>query len=1028
MLNRSLIDVIGNTPLVRLRAGADRGVEVYAKLEMQNLFAMKDRVAKQIITRARESGVLADGAPIVESSSGTLALGVALVGSLLGHPVHIVTDPRIDRITLAKLVGLGCEVHVVSEMDEPGSQGARLDELMSTLPGAFWPRQHANPENPAAYRALAGELTAELDGIDIVVGSVGSGGSLCGTSRALRERLPGIRVVGVDCVGSVLFGQSDWPQRLQSGLGNSLHPPNLDHSLIDEVHWLNDREAFEATRRLAREEKLFAGNTAGSVYQVLTWLAGTARPGTRIVGIFPDRGDSYAETVHNEQYWAERDLTALSLAEAPQRVSAGTTVTSWSYRVENPERPPLFVFVESNTTGSGMRALKVAAELGYRAVLATNRPERYLGLAETGATVITCDTNDFDALSRAVAGVAESGPVAAVSTTSEFHLSAAARLAAGFGLPTTDVDAVRRCQDKGALRAALAQAGVRQPVFTVATAAREAVAVAGLPCVVKPVDDSGSANALRCATAEEAAAQVRKILAVTAKVRGQAVLVERFLDQPEYSVEMFGTGKEHRLLGIVEKTVTPGPHFVETRHILPADLPAAVAEEMTSTVRDALTAVSLESGPSHTEIKLGPDGSAVVEINPRPAGGLIPELFRLVSGVDLLETQVRFAAGAEVDLPESFDGHAGIQFLLPPKEGVLDEVTGVDQVAELPGVRSVTLTVRPGQRIAPPTDAGGRAGYVIATAATRAELEATLDRAAALVGFRLRPQPARTASAYPLVSMEARVDRSVVDVGGVAVGPDTFTLIAGPCAVESPEQTLAAAWLARAAGASLLRGGAYKPRTSPYAFRGLRAEGLRILADVAAETGMPVVTEVVDGRDVELVADWADMLQVGTRNMQNFGLLEAVGDSGRPVLLKRGMSATIEEWLLAAEYIALRGNTRIVLCERGIRTFEPATRNTLDLSAVLVAQGLSHLPVVVDPSHATGRRELVVPLTRAAVAAGADGVMIDVHPAPETALCDGAQALGEAEISDLAGAVRDWATLAGRLPQELLGPESPVLR
>nr|WP_277949925.1 3-deoxy-7-phosphoheptulonate synthase [Bailinhaonella thermotolerans] len=404
---------------------------------------------------------------------------------------------------------------------------------------------------------------------------------------------------------------------------------------------------------------------------------------------------------------------------------------------------------------------------------------------------------------------------------------------------------------------------------------------------------------------------------------------------------------------------------------------------------------------------------------------MIPELFRLVTGADLLEAQVRFAAGREPGLPESFDGYAGIQFLLPAEAGVLAEVTGADLAAALPGVRSVTVTVEPGDRVAPPTDAYGRAGHVIATAPTRAELAATLDRAAALVEFRVRREPA---SPYPLVSRAARDDRSVVEVGGVSIGPDTFTLIAGPCAVETPEQTLAAARLARAAGASLLRGGAFKPRSSPYGFRGLRAEALRILAEVRAETGLPVVTEVVDSRDVDLVADWADMLQVGTRNMQNFGLLEAVGDSGRPVLLKRGMSATIEEWLLAAEYIASRGNEAIVLCERGIRTFEPATRNTLDLSAVLVAQGLSHLPVVVDPSHAAGRRDLVVPLARAAVAAGADGVMIDVHPSPADALCDGPQALGERELSELPGAIRDWATLAGRLPREVLAPESAALR
>ncbi|MFC7330355.1 3-deoxy-7-phosphoheptulonate synthase [Marinactinospora rubrisoli] len=272
----------------------------------------------------------------------------------------------------------------------------------------------------------------------------------------------------------------------------------------------------------------------------------------------------------------------------------------------------------------------------------------------------------------------------------------------------------------------------------------------------------------------------------------------------------------------------------------------------------------------------------------------------------------------------------------------------------------------------------------------------------------------RVSVPYKLVSRENHDSRTVVRVGGVPIGGDHMTLIAGPCAVETPEQTLAAARMARAAGAALLRGGAYKPRTSPYAFQGLGEAGLRILADVRAETGLPIVTEVVDPADVELVASYADMLQIGTRNMQNFALLQAAGEAGRPVMLKRGMSATIEEWLMAAEYIAQRGNLDIVLCERGIRTFEKATRNTLDLSAVPVAQELSHLPVIVDPSHSGGKRDLVLPLSRAAIAVGADGIIVDVHPEPEKALCDGPQALVSTDLDQLADAVRTLPALVGR--------------
>jgi len=277
-------------------------------------------------------------------------------------------------------------------------------------------------------------------------------------------------------------------------------------------------------------------------------------------------------------------------------------------------------------------------------------------------------------------------------------------------------------------------------------------------------------------------------------------------------------------------------------------------------------------------------------------------------------------------------------------------------------------------------------------------------------------QVVRISAAYKLVSSENHPERSTVSVGGVPIGPDTFTFIAGPCAVESYEQTLESAEMAAAAGATLLRGGAYKPRTSPYAFQGLGEDGLKILARVRDQTGLPVVTEVVDAADVALVAQYADMLQVGTRNMANFALLQAVGALRKPVMLKRGMSSTIQEWLMAAEYVAQRGNLDIVFCERGIRTFETATRNTLDISAVPVIHGLSHLPIVVDPSHSGGRRDLVLPLSRAAMAVGADGIIVDVHPHPEDALCDGPQALVDGDLRELATAVRTLPELLGRSP------------
>ncbi|MEV0230706.1 cysteine synthase family protein [Nonomuraea sp. NPDC050786] len=331
MLHPNMIAAIGHTPLVRL---AVPGAAAYAKLELQNPFAMKDRVARQVILAARESGELAPGAPVVESSSGTMALGVALVGTALGHPVHIVTDPRIDPITLAKLRALGCQVHIVERMTAQGWQSARLErlaELRDTLPGSFWPRQYSNPDNPRAYRSLAAELIADLGHVDVLVGAVGSGGSLCGTARALRESLPDLWTVGVDCVGSVIFGQPDLPGRLQSGLGNSLVPQNVDHAAVDEVHWLNDREAFESTLALAAEQQIFGGNTSGSVYRVLRHLAAAEPPGTRIVAIMPDRGDRYASTVYDETHWLEKELHDLPAAAAPVEVDASETVRSWSY-------------------------------------------------------------------------------------------------------------------------------------------------------------------------------------------------------------------------------------------------------------------------------------------------------------------------------------------------------------------------------------------------------------------------------------------------------------------------------------------------------------------------------------------------------------------------------------------------------------------------------------------------------------------------------------------------------------------------
>jgi 3-deoxy-7-phosphoheptulonate synthase len=268
---------------------------------------------------------------------------------------------------------------------------------------------------------------------------------------------------------------------------------------------------------------------------------------------------------------------------------------------------------------------------------------------------------------------------------------------------------------------------------------------------------------------------------------------------------------------------------------------------------------------------------------------------------------------------------------------------------------------------------------------------------------------------YKLASAQIKHGQpSVLEIGGRKIGGEHFAMIAGPCTVESREQTLETARIVRDAGGNLFRGGAYKPRTSPYAFQGLGQEGLRLLAEAKRETGLPIVTEVMDARDLEQVLEVADVLQIGARNMQNYSLLAEVGRSGRPALLKRGLSSTLEELLMAAEYILKEGNEAVMLCERGIRTFETAYRFTLDLMAVPVLKELSHLPVIVDPSHAAGRRDLVLPLSLAAAAAGADGIIVEVHPEPEQAICDGQQALPADQFAAYVEHVQAAATVAGK--------------
>jgi 3-deoxy-7-phosphoheptulonate synthase len=303
----------------------------------------------------------------------------------------------------------------------------------------------------------------------------------------------------------------------------------------------------------------------------------------------------------------------------------------------------------------------------------------------------------------------------------------------------------------------------------------------------------------------------------------------------------------------------------------------------------------------------------------------------------------------------------------------------------------------------------GKEATVIGAIGER-ELLATLP----LEGFPGVEQVLPILKPYKLVSREISPDPTVLEVRGRRIGDGYFGLIAGPCTVEYREQTLETARVVKAAGATMLRGGAFKPRTSPYSFQGLGTEGLRILEEARDETGLPLVTELMDPRHVEDVVETADVIQIGARNMQNFLLLSEVGRAQKPVLLKRAPSASVEELLMAAEYVVKEGNAQVMLCERGIRTFERSTRYTLDIGAIPVLKQETHLPVIVDPSHAAGRRDLVPALARAAVAAGADGIIVEAHPAPDEALCDGPQLLPTAEFGRFADEIRSLVALMGK--------------
>jgi cysteine synthase len=364
----SILDLMKDSPLVAIPpfGGEAPGARLWAQLELALPGGMKDRPALQILEEAEAAGLLRPGGVVVESSSGTMAEGLARAGALKGYRVIIVTDPRIDTLTSTKLRALGAEIEIVDTYDAVGgwqsSRLRRLQEILAAIPGAFWSCQYDNPGNAAAYRRLGADLAAALgSGLAVLVASVGSGGSLCGVARSLKEKLPGVRIVAVDAVGSVLFHQPD-RKRLQSGHGNSIVPGNLDHRLIDEVHWLSDGEAFYGCRELARRAGVFAGGSSGASYVVASYLAGRLPAGKDVVVLLPDRGDRYCHTVFSDEYLATNGIAEERPAAAPRPIRYGQDVAlSWS----SAELPAAGT-VPYSTPGAALTA-DLSRELGLEA-------------------------------------------------------------------------------------------------------------------------------------------------------------------------------------------------------------------------------------------------------------------------------------------------------------------------------------------------------------------------------------------------------------------------------------------------------------------------------------------------------------------------------------------------------------------------------------------------------------------------------------------------------------------------------------
>jgi biotin carboxylase len=399
--------------------------------------------------------------------------------------------------------------------------------------------------------------------------------------------------------------------------------------------------------------------------------------------------------------------------------------------------PQRLLFVEANTTGTGMLALRMAQEQGLQPVFLTNKPSRYAGLSETGCDVFVVDTNEYGALHEAIMANFPVGELEGVVTTSEFYLEVVAQLAEAFHLPGNSPVAIRNCRNKALTRQTLQAAGVHQPKFAICRTEAElaaAVEAVGLPCVVKPADDTGSFGVLCCATFAQAATHAVRILSQHTNIRGQrtagTVLVEEYVNAPEFSVEMFTWDGRTTCVGITQKSLTGLPYFVESRHIFPALLAPEAEREIRHTVFRALEAVGITLGATHTEVKLTPQGCAIVEINARLAGGMIPELVWHATGIDLLKQQIKSAGGVAPDLSVLRQHYGGIQFIVADAEGELQEIQGLEAARAVPGVEQVVVTAQVPARVRPPQSAYDRLGFIIASGVSHAKTAASLARAA----------------------------------------------------------------------------------------------------------------------------------------------------------------------------------------------------------------------------------------------------------------------------------------------------------